>query len=130
MVSEATQPAPPTDWPGSKPEFYVYQALIKLGYKEGLDFTYQSALAGGRLEYGGAILDFVVPSLRLGINVQSVYYHYADPEARRRDAMVRVMAAGQGLRLVYIDEDDILRDPLFYTKEALAFRDHSLMMVV
>ena len=123
-------PKPPSDWPGSTPEYYVYQSLIKLGYKEGLDFIYQSALAGGRLEYGGAVLDFVIPGLRLAINVQSVHYHYADPDAQRRDAMVRAMVSGQGLRLVYIDEEDILRNPLYYTQEALAGRDHSLMMEV
>jgi len=130
MVAEATRAALPSSWSGSKPEYYVYQTLIKLGYKPGLDFTYQSALAGGRLEYGGAVLDFVVPSLRLAINVQSVYYHYADTSAKRRDAMVRAMANGQGLRLVYIDEEDVLRNPLYYTKEALAGRDYSLMQEI
>lgn len=119
---------PPASWEGSKPEYYVYLALIQLGY--GGDFTYQSALAGGRLEYGGAILDFVIPALRLAINVQSTHWHYADPDARRRDAMVRAVAAGQGLRLVYIDEEDVLRDPFYYTAEALAGRDHSLMREV
>ena len=130
MTTEATQAAPPASWPGSKPEYYVNQALIQLGFKPGLDFTYQSALAGGRLEYGGAVLDFVIPSLRLAINVQSVYYHYADPDSQRRDAMVRAIAAGQGLRLIYMDEEDVLRNPLYYTQEALAGRDHSLMQEV
>lgn len=116
----------PSNWTGSKPEFVVYVALIRLGYKEGRDFTYQSAIAGGRMDYGGAILDFVIPGLAVAINVQSVHWHYADPTARRRDAMVMAMVVGMGLRLIYIDEVDALANPLYYVKEALAGRQHAM----
>lgn len=115
---------PPT-WTGSKPEWAVYKALIQLGYEPDKDFTYQSAIAGGRMDYGGAVLDFVIPSLSLAINVQSVYFHYADPSARRRDALIKAMVEGMGLKLIYIDEEDALANALYYTKEAIRGIDHS-----
>jgi hypothetical protein len=32
---------------------------------------------------------------------------------------------GQGITLIFIEDDDIERDAAFYVKEALAYRDHS-----
>jgi hypothetical protein len=119
--------SPPPNWKGSKPEWAVYDALTKLGYLSGRDFTYQASIAGGRLEYGGAILDFVIFAINIAINVQSTYYHYADPYVHRRDEMVRAMVEGMGLKLIYIDEEDALANALFYVKEALAGIDHSKM---
>lgn len=115
---------PPT-WQGSKPEWLIYNALTQLGYREGRDFTYQASIAGGRMVYGGAILDFVIPAFNIAINVQSIHWHYADPTARRRDALTQAMVEGMGLKLIYIDEEDVLRNALWYTREALAGRDHS-----
>lgn len=122
-----TAPLPPTDWVGSTPEWAIYWALTQLGLKPNEDFTYQSPQAGGRLEYGGAVLDFLLPARNLGINVQSIYFHYRTVESRGHDMMIRAMMEGMGITVIYIDEEDALRDPLFYTKEALAERDHSLM---
>jgi hypothetical protein len=118
---------PPATWSGSKPEWAVYEALTELGYVAGRDFSYQSPIAGGRLEYGGAVLDFVISVLGIAINVQSIYYHYADPYIHRRDEMVRTMVEGMGLKLIYIDEEAALANALFYVKEALMGIDHSRM---
>ena len=115
---------PPVDWLGSGPEWAVYQALIRLGYKPDEDFIYQSPQAGGRMEYGGAILDFLLPDLSLAINVQSQYYHSGYTN-RVHDMYVRAMIESWGIRVIYIDEDDALRDATYYVKEAIAGRDHS-----
>ena len=121
------QSTPPASWTGSKPEWAVYSALVQLGYEPGRDFTYQASVLGGRLEYGGAVLDFVIPSLSLAINVQSIYYHYEDITARRRDALARTAVEGLGIRLIYIDEEDALANPVYYVEQAIMGIDHSRM---
>jgi len=117
----------PLGWPGTRPEFLVYRALEGLGYKAGLDFDYQSSQQGGRSERGGSILDFYIPSLNLGINVQSVYWHYGRPEQVMRDEFQRESLEAQGIRVVYLDENDILRNARFYVQQALQGNDFSRM---
>ena len=50
---------PPPDWPGSLPEYLVNEALIQLGKEPDLDFFYQSPFAGGRMQRGGLVIDFI-----------------------------------------------------------------------
>ena len=114
----------PSDWLGSLPEYLVYKALQKLGLREGDDFTYQSAQMGGRLERGGAVLDFYFPQLNLAINVQSVWYHYRTSEQVMADAMRRAQLEGMGIRVIYIMEADALRNATYYCKEALRGIQH------
>ena len=114
---------PIPDWfVGSTPEWAIYWALtiLKVG------FTYQSPQMGGRLAKGGAILDFEIPSLNLAINVTSKYWHYRTTPGRMADELQRATLEGRGIRVIFIDEMDALRNPIFYTREALKFRDHSV----
>ena len=117
----------PSDWPGSIPEYVAYQAFIEIGLEPGQDFTYQSPLLGGRMDKGGVVLDFLFTNPPdLAVNVQGVYYHYEfGVEARARDTMARASLAGQNLTLIFIDDDDLMRDPQYYCREALNYRDHS-----
>jgi hypothetical protein len=117
----------PADWVGSIPEYVAYQTFVKLGLEPGLDFTYQSPLMGGRLDKGGFVIDFLFTEPPdLAVNVQGVYYHYEfGVEARARDIMARAALAGQNITLVFIDDDDLLRDPTYYCREALNYQDHS-----
>jgi hypothetical protein len=108
---------------GTEPEYYVYQALTRLG----VDFDYQSSKMGGRQERGGAILDFFIPGLNLAINVASLYWHYTRPAQLQNDMIQREMLESQGIRVIYIDEDDARRNAKWYVEEALAGRDHSRM---
>ena len=117
----------PSNWEGSVPEYVAYQAFVRLGKQPGQDFTYQSPLMGGRLDKGGFVLDFLFTDPPdLAVNVQGVYYHYEfGVEARARDTMARASLAGQNLTLIFIDDDDLMRDPQYYCREALNYRDHS-----
>ena len=117
----------PANWPGSVPEYVAYQAFIKLGLEPGQDFTYQSPLSGGRLDKGGFVIDFLFTMPPdLAVNVQGVYYHYEfGVEAKARDVIARSALAGQNITLVFIDDDDLLRDPEYYCREALNYQDHS-----
>ena len=115
----------PDDWEGSIPEYFVMWALFKLGYKD--RFDYQKPFGGGRLQKGGTVIDFYLPELNLVIMVQSVRYHYTQIEQRIADNLIRAMLLSSGYRVVYIDEEDALSNPIFYVQEALKGIDMSRM---
>ena len=117
----------PQNWEGSVPEYLTYEALVKAGKRPGFDFTYQSPLMGGRTQKGGVVIDFEFSDPPdLAINVQGVYFHYQfGTETGARDKMVRAQLAGNGVTLVFIDEDDILEDVDYYVEAALRYRDYS-----
>ena len=121
--------AVPTDFGGSLPEFIVFQTLVQLGFEPGLDFIFQSSFQGGRLEKGGLIIDFLFSRPPdLAINVQGVFFHQEQGvEVVARDKMTRAQLAGQGITLIFIDEDDILTDPERFVWEALRYRDLSIL---
>mgnify|MGYP005815153737 FL=1 len=120
----------PQNWEGSGPEYLAYQTFISLGKRPGQDFSYQSPLLGGRLDKGGFIIDFMfIDPPNLGINIQGVYYHYTKypdgVESKARDVLARASLAGEDITLIFIDDDDLMRDPEYYCREALNYRDHS-----
>jgi len=126
VVAQNIPTVVPASWEGSLPEYIAYQGFIGLGLNPGEDFTYQSPLLGGRMDKGGFVLDFMFPDRDLAVNVQGVYYHYHfGVEAKARDMMARVSLAGQNITLIFIDDDDLMRDPQYYCREALNYRDHS-----
>ena len=127
MVTKADIMNPPSGWEGSRPEWMFYASLIQLGYQPGNDFVYQSPLLGGRLDKGGWIIDFVFNNPPgLAVNVQGIYYHYELGAATSaRDIFAREALAGQGITLIFVDEDDLEQDPVGVTREALQFRDSS-----
>jgi hypothetical protein len=117
----------PLGFGGSLPEYIVLRTLQRLGKTDGVDFSYQSSLFGGRIERGGVVVDFLFHDPPdLAINVQGVFYHYekgGDVIARDRES--RAQLAGQGITLIFIDEDDVLRDPVRYVQAALNYQDLS-----
>ena len=117
----------PSNWEGSLPEYVAYQTFIELGLEPGKDFTYQSPLMGGRLDKGGVIIDFMFSEPPdLAVNVQGVYYHYEfGVESKARDMMARASLAGQNITLIFIDDDDLMKDRMYYCREALNYQDHS-----
>lgn len=56
--------------PGTLPERIVYLELVKRGFVEGIDFTFQSSKEGGRNELGGLVVDFVLEFHRIALQVQ------------------------------------------------------------
>jgi len=56
---------------GTLPERILYKALIVvMHFAVDVDFDFQSSLAGGRLELGGIVADFLFPNMRIIIRVQ------------------------------------------------------------
>ena len=129
MTTRAEQIEVPQNWPGSLPEYIAYTTFEQLGKVPNEDFTYQSVRMGGRLDKGGAILDFLFSNPPdLAVNIQGVYYHYeTGVNTQARDMFARAQIEGVGIRLIFIDDDDLFRDPTYYCREALNYRDHSGM---
>jgi len=126
-VTTQAEPVAPEGWLGSLPEFLVWEELNRRGLRDGVHFSYQSPLMGGRIEKGGVIIDFLFyDPPDLCINVQGVYWHYGlGRDVRARDLMAREQLAGQGITLIFVDEDDILSDVRYVVGEALRYVDHS-----
>lgn len=116
---------PPPDWPGTRPEWAVFWGLMQLGYEEGVDFFYLSyTMALGKGDFSQ--LDFFLPAYRIGIEIQGEFWHYrVGSEAVARDHIRRAQLVGYGIRLIFIDEEDALVDPVYFVREAIAGRDHS-----
>lgn len=120
---EPTNQQPVPAWfVGSIPEWQVYYALLKLGYKN--RFTYQSSQLGGRQARGGAVIDFYISELSLGINVQSKYFHYSTTRKLVANILQKAQLESRGIKMVFVNEEDVLRDPIYFVGEALSFREH------
>ena len=76
-----------------------------------------------RSERGGHYY-FEIPELNLGINVQSVYFHYSTTPKRMIGALQKAQLEGMGIRLIFIQEANARSAPIYYVKEALAGREH------
>ena len=115
--------AAPTWWlarGGSQPEYWIYRALYRRGLREPIDFVYQSKQFGGRIQRGGAVVDFLVRTPHVGINVQSDYFHTRTTKQRAHDALQRASLEASGMRVEYIGEDEARNRPDEAVAEALA----------
>ena len=112
---------------GSLPELIVFKDLVRRDLEHGVDFYYQFPIFGFFLEPGSKKLDFFFANPPgLAINVQGEYWHYDQGSHKiAGDELLREMLASDGIRMVFIDESDVLRDVRYYVSEALNFRDHS-----
>ena len=117
----------PEWWVGSGPEYLCWQALLKLGLQPDIDFRYQSQLAGGRQDKGGRVIDFEIYNPPdIAINVQGVFYHYEKGTAvRQLDILTREYLATMGIKLIFVDEDDLIDDARAIVADALAGIDRS-----
>ena len=127
MTMQQIIPDMPAAWEGSEPEWRCYASLIELGKIPEEDFIYQSSMMGGRMDKGGSVIDFLFRNPPdLGINVQGNYYHYGmGVETATRDILGRIQLASQRIILIFIDEDHLEDNPIYYVREALRYRDHS-----
>lgn len=101
----------------------MFWALNRLGFEGRFDF--QSAFMGGRLERGGAVADFFISDLNLILSVQSDYWHYGSSGKIASDKAQRIALEGLGITVIWIQEEDVLKNPMFYVREAVNFREHT-----
>lgn len=130
---ELAAPGEPPDWfrrmhggVGPETEWMVWWALERLGKKHGVDFEYQAPAFGGRQYLGGAVVDFLLKDIGIGINPVGLFWHYYRGYSKlSKDRLLNDQLLQQGIRVIYIDEDDLRRDALFYVADALRGIDHS-----
>jgi len=118
----------PESWGGSSGEYLVMKALYELGYSG--RFNYQYPLFGGRTARGGTVVDFYIPELNLALMVQSLYFHWSKIEQLTNDRIIRSELEGAGIRVVFLDEEDIANDAVYYVKDAINGIDHSLLISI
>lgn len=109
-----------TDAPGIKPgwiqatqpEWNVYWWLtIRKKFIPDYDFSFQSSLGGGRLEYGGLVVDFLLPDIMGGLVLNPIGEHWHLETSEQRAKLVddqRRLQSDYGYTVVYIREDDII----------------------
>ncbi len=113
-------PDPPATWMGTLPEWAIHWAHEAMGRRPFQDFQYLYTLDGSHY------YDFYEFAERIAIEVQGLYWHYEfEQKAAVNDQMLKVRTEALGITLIFIDEDMALRDPIYYLREALNYRDHS-----
>ena len=117
-------------FPGTRPEFLAFRALLRLGKIPDVDFTFQSSAFGGRTERGGLIIDFLfIDPPELAISVLGSYFHYVlGGGTQGRDLMTRAILAGEGITLIFVDDVDLEADAEAVMSNALRFQDNSQMV--
>ncbi len=116
-------PAIPQEWidrGGSDLEYFIWLALNKIGLREGVDFVYQLARFGGRNTAGGVIVDFVVFTPFVGINVQGPFHRLGKSKQKAKDLIGQQQLELSGMRIEFIGEDDALNRPVEAVRDALA----------
>jgi len=100
---------------GSLPERILYKYLItQMKFVEGIEFDFQGAQEGGRMELGGFVADFVFPILKLVIQVQGVW-HKEYLQARKDEQQADILAEF-GYWVEYIWEDEIYDEYRFESR--------------
>lgn len=123
-------PPKPTGGPmavATLPEWNIYWALtFRLHKKDGSDFVYRKTAGLLASLTEKTQLDFMLlDGSAIAIEVQGLYWHYEKGRTKVADDIIRAAMLAGKWTIINIDEDAALRDPLFYTKEALEGRDHS-----
>ena len=97
---------------GSIPEMLVHRELTRRGLHDGTDFDFQSSQAGGRLDLGGAVVDFLFEPRRLCLRVQGIHWHQPFDRMGHgvNDEEQRLMLIGRGYDVKDLWEDTIM-DP-------------------
>ena len=86
----------------TKPEAIVYRWLTK----HDIPFAFETSIAGGHFELGGAVVDFILTELNIALRVQGMYWHEGVAK-EGMDDIQREMLEGKGYIVVDIWEDDL-----------------------
>jgi G:T-mismatch repair DNA endonuclease (very short patch repair protein) len=93
---------------GSLPERIVYKELVR----RGIPFSFQSSSQGGRQQFGGIVVDFILLDRQTIIEVDGLTWHtgiVADVRDARRDAILKT----KGYEVLILWDWQILNVDLF-----------------
>lgn len=94
----------------SYPEFICWEWLTKRKkLKPDVDFIFQDPILGGRTQFGGFVLDFYFPFMRMAWFIQGLQFHHTKPEDRARDLLATTIVSNRGILVIEIFEDDIFQ---------------------
>ena len=82
--------------------------LIVMGWltRNKIQFSFQSWMAGGLYELGGAVVDFTLDELGIALRVMGSYWHRGISKSGR-DLIQKEMLESEGWRVIDIWEEDI-----------------------
>lgn len=104
---------------GSVLEYIVYNFLVFTKHQiDGIDFEYQSSSGGGRTEFGGFVIDFLLPSRGLALQPEGARWHLLEPTDRARLLIEQAILAGRGIRAIYLWEQQLLTSPDYVLEAA------------
>jgi hypothetical protein len=110
---------------GTIPEFIVWKYLTKDKHqKEGVDFTFQSSMFGGRRIFGGEVLDFYIYVGNMGWRVQGEEFHLVNVKDRVHDKVIRLQMEARGMVVVDLWVRDLLSRPQYVLD--LAWQGHEV----
>ena len=123
---ERAYPEQPPDWRGTLPEWAIFWAHLRIGLKEDEDFQFVPRLGQVMGNVKAVQVDFMELDLNIAIDIQGLFWHYGFSAAKQySDSETRIRIESVGITYIAIDEDDALRDPVYYLREARQSRDHS-----
>jgi very-short-patch-repair endonuclease len=95
---------------GTLPELIVHWHLTRRGLIDGIHFDFQSSQFGGRLELGGAVIDFLFRDRPLAVRVQGEYWHepWEQKGLGAHDEAQRLMIEGMGYEVQDLWERTIM----------------------
>jgi hypothetical protein len=80
------------------PEALVYFILQKFGEQ----FVFQEEARAGRTSYGGAVVDFWLPNLRIALRIQGNFWH-SKPDQISRDEAQRAQLLGSKIDGIVVE---------------------------
>ena len=97
---------------GTKPEYIVWRWLTNTKQLvEGVDFQFQSGQFGGRIMFGGVVVDFFFPGLRMAWRVQGERFHLLETADRVRDLMDKQRLFETGFDVIDLWAEDLETRP-------------------
>lgn len=120
-------PPPPPEFSGTLPEWRFLWAHWQLGLSENDQFQYLYNAGNPEAESGKTEIDFMELDVGIAIQIQGFYYHYVgfDGFTQSNDLEKRVALESLGYSVVAVDEEDAIKDPVFYLRAARQGRDLS-----
>jgi len=104
---------------GTRPEFIVFEWLtVRKRLVFGIDFYFQSSRWGGRMTFGGVVIDFYFPAVNMVWRVMGERFHLLDSADRMNDQVQKMALVGDGFTVVDLWVEDLETRPDYTLERA------------